>query len=163
MNEEQIAEVRRVRSAGKLIKNEVLVVFIDLESRDTVTSYARNLASQKDAQGNPTAGLRLDIPSQLMGIFKLLEAHGRKLRARYGPDFKRHVRFDDSERSLFLNVKLPGEESWSHVSPSLARSIEKEDEQSAATRGRYGYSKPTGSPLIHGDGNRRPRTFESGR
>ena len=78
-------------------KIEVLVDFIDLESRDTVTSYARNLATHKDVQGDPNAGLSLDVPSQLMGDFKLLKAHSRKLRARYGPEFKCHisVRFTD--------------------------------------------------------------------
>ena len=56
MNQDMIESVRRLRSPNPRIKSEVLVVFIDLESRDAVTAYARNLAKHMDLEGNPTAG-----------------------------------------------------------------------------------------------------------
>ena len=100
--------------------HEVLVVFVDLEVRDIVTSYARNLAGRTAPDGSPTAGLRLDVPVHLMGIFRLLENHGKALRDRYGPDFRRPIRFDDSARSLFLN-NLLGQESVRALRDPLLR------------------------------------------
>ena len=75
-------------------------MFCDLEARDLVTSYARNLASKVGSDGKPTAGLRMNIPPRLMSLFKLLEAHGRRLKQRYGTELKRHVHFDDDDLYL---------------------------------------------------------------
>ena len=110
MSDEQIEDVRRLRAGGR-IHDEVLIIFSDLESRDSVASYARSLADHVDDSGRPRAGLRMDVPPFLMSVFKLLEEHGRKMRARYGPEFKRHIRFDDAARSLYLNVRIPGEQT----------------------------------------------------
>ena len=138
MDQNKIETVRRIRS-GQRIQDEALVVFVNLESRDLVTSYAHNLAECVDTNGRPTAGLRMDIPPKLMSLFKLLENHGRCLKIRYGPEFKRHVRFDDAEHSLFLNVRLPGEEGWTRISADFVRSISREIEMSSETRNRLGY------------------------
>ena len=35
---------------------------------------------------------------------------------------KRHIKFDDYLGSLYANVKLPGDASWTRVSPEMARS-----------------------------------------
>ena len=61
-------------------------MLVYLESRDLVISYTRNLSEAGGADGSPTAGLRLDIPIHLMGVFKLLKNHGHK---KCGKDFKR--------------------------------------------------------------------------
>ena len=140
MEEERISEIRRMRTGGTRIKDEALVVFIDAETRDFVTGFARNLANAVDTNGNPTAGLRMDIPIQLMSVFKLLETHGRKMRDRYGKEFKRHIRYDDSARSLYLNVKLPQEENWTRISPGFARSMAEEEESGREMRDRFGTS-----------------------
>ena len=122
MRDELIEDIRRLRSSGAgRINNEVLVIFCDIESRDLVTAHSKHLSTAVDDQGNPKAGLRLDIPLHLMSTFKSLEAHGHKMRMRYGNDFKRHVRFDDDRKSLYLNVRLPGERLWTRISPDFAR------------------------------------------
>ena len=174
MRDERITDIRRLRSPGaSRIKDEVLVVFCDLENRDLVTSYARNLANHVDKDGSPSAGLRMDIPVQLMGTFRLLENHGKALRDRYGPEFRRHIRYDDQNRSLFLNIRIPGESSWTRISPALAQSFAEEKERSASTRDRLGlvatnrstFSPPAlmrGPPQqvqIQGTTYRRPRSI----
>ena len=122
MNDERIAEVRRLRLSGAgRIKDKVLVIFCGIESRDTVTSYAKSLAEQVSSDGTPLAGLRMEIPSHLMGLIRLLEGHGRNLKKKYGAEFKRHIRFYDTERSLYLNVRLPGDDAWTRIGP-LGRS-----------------------------------------
>ena len=164
MDDSKIQEIKRIRHAGGKFKDEALIVFVDLESRDVVASYARNLSDRVDSAGNPTAGLRIDIPSHLMGTFKLLENHGRQLRERYGPDFKRHVRFGDTEKSLFLNIRLPSDQVWTRISPAFARSIASEYESSHEARSKYGpraassASSNSTTPIIYGASLRRPRT-----
>ena len=71
--------------------------------------------------GIPTAGLRLEIPEELMGQFRLLSRFGARLRARHGSGTKRHIKFDDLEGALFMNIKLPGDEAWSRVTAETAR------------------------------------------
>ena len=103
------------------LNNEVLVTFFCPRKRDMLMSGTPNLASFTDSAGRPTAGLRLEIPKELDPTFKLILRFGTRLRARHGEGTKRHVRFDDFEASLYINVKLPGDTEWSRVSPALAK------------------------------------------
>ena len=133
VDQTKIEEIRRMRTPNNgRIKQEVLVVFIDSEVRDTVASHARNLANQISKEGLPLAGLRMDIPPHLMNTFKLLENHGHELRNGHGEDFKCHIRFDDEAKSLYLNVKIPNESTWTRVEPALARSYADSAESQAA-------------------------------
>ena len=102
------------------IKDEVLVNFFNSEDRDLVYAHARNLAKQ---QGK--AGIRLEIPQHLRPEFKLLEGHGNNIRNLYGPAVKRSIRFDDSECSLVLNMKLSADDPWVSVSVEQARETKK--------------------------------------
>ena len=72
MEEELIAEIRRVRTARNSgARDEVLVIFKEIEARDTVASYARNLGSHmKD--GRATAGMRTEVPNHLRGVYNVL-------------------------------------------------------------------------------------------
>ena len=45
---------------------------------------------------------------------------GTRFRARHGAGAKRHIKFDDYEGSLYVNVKLPGDTNWTRISPSMA-------------------------------------------
>ena len=106
-------------TAGNLNK-EALVTFYCPRKRDVVVANSPNLSNLMD-NGVPTAGLRLEIPNELMSQFRLLTRFGTRLRARHGAGTKRHVKFDDIEGSLYMNIKLPGDESWSKVSVETAR------------------------------------------
>ena len=120
---EDIISITRVMEGGapEEIRDEVLVRFRDRRVRDTVMASSVNLAGCIDQAGRPTAGTRLEIPHELKDTFRLLSRFGTRLRARHGAGTKRHFKFDDYNGSMYANVKLPGDENWTRVSPEMAR------------------------------------------
>ena len=96
-------------------------VFKDPSIRDLVARHASNLSEAKDRNGKPAAGMRIEIPPYLGGTFKMLENHGHSLRRKHGPMLKRHIKFDDMELSMYLDVRLPGENEWVKVTPEFAK------------------------------------------
>ena len=99
--------------SGPGVRSEILVRFKDISTRDMVMGAAAKLAAFMDSEGRATAGMRMEVPGRLQQSFRVLFKYGQNLRAR-------HVKFCDLERSLFLNVKLPGDENWSRVSLDVA-------------------------------------------
>ena len=124
VRQDDIESVRRVIDSsvrGAPNREEVLVTFFDKAVRDTVVSHSINLSGMVDSGGKPTAGLRLEIPKELEGTFKLLSRFGTRLRARHGVGTKRHIKFDDFNGSLYTNIRLPGDETWTKISPKTAQ------------------------------------------
>ena len=124
LSEDSVESVRRIYpakhrnrpgSAGR-VRDEVRVLFKDVETRDMVYSYASNLADKRE-----TAGMRLEVPSHLLGQFKTLERYGRHLKTAHGPAVKWHIRFDDSELAMFLNIKLSDQDQWTKIDFVSAR------------------------------------------
>ena len=136
MDESQICEIRRVRtSRNSGTVEEVLVVFRDIEARDLVASYAKNLAPFT-RDGRPTAGMRTEVLSHLRGVYNLLQSHGYRLRQRYGDQLRRTIKFDEFNRSFYLSVKLPDEDDWSRISPETARLAQQAEELSSPDKAR---------------------------
>ena len=122
VSEAMIDCIRRApQPSGPAVRDEVLVVFKLAATRDLVMGASSKLAPYMDGEGRSTAGLRMEVPQHLQQHFKVLFRYGQNLRARHGPGTRRHVKFDDVERTLFLNAKLPGDESWSRVSYEVAK------------------------------------------
>ena len=118
---DSIEMVARVHiPSGPGVQLEALITFREPGTRDQVIGCAAKLANCVDGNGKPTAGMRIEVPRQLQQDFRVLFKYGQTLRARHGQGTRRHVKFDDVSRSLYLNVRLPGDESWSRVSTSLA-------------------------------------------
>ena len=97
-------------------------------------SSSSNLASKVNREGKTTAGIRLEIPPELDGTFRLLSRFGTRLRARHGTGTKRHIKFDDYTASLYTNIKLPGDNSWTNITPRMAKedleaSVQEENSQ----------------------------------
>ena len=116
---------RKNNSRATRINNEVLVTFVDVATRDTVFSYASNLARFRSDPDPP--GIRLEYPSFLTGAFRTLERYGLLMKAKFGPQLKRSIKFDDSSMSLLIDVLIPGDSTWTKVSLELARdAVEKE-------------------------------------
>ena len=116
-----IEEVTKVLlPSGPGVTDEVLIRFRDVALRDTVMGTASKLATFMDRDGRATAGIRIEVPPRLQQSFRVLFKYGSNLRARHGAGTKRHVKFCDVEQSLYLNVKLPGDEQWSRVSLEVA-------------------------------------------
>ena len=89
----------------------------------------------------------MEVPDFLGGTFKLLERHGHALRAKHGPELKRHIKFDDEELSLFLNVRLPAQDNWIKVPLEFVRRIRKESTAKTAEHFRDCLSTgPTSAP-----------------
>ena len=68
----------------------------------------------KEENNRPTAGIRVAVPAHLKQTEKLLNEYGRRLRIKQRGT-KHHVKYDDGEMCLYLNVKLRDEERWSRV------------------------------------------------
>ena len=58
-------------------RNEVVVKFFDKQKRDLVASSSPSLASRIDKEGKPTAGIRMEIPADLMDTFRLLSPQSK--------------------------------------------------------------------------------------
>ena len=121
IGEDMIEAVDKVPiPSGPGVREEVLVRFKLRSTRDSVIGAAAKLADHKDQDGRPTAGMRIEVPPRLQQPFRILFKYGQTLRSRHGQGTRRHVKFDDLTRSLYLNVKLPNDTEWSRVSLDLA-------------------------------------------
>ena len=123
VGQDDVEDVRRVAGERPVdgIRDEVIVVFKDPRKRVFAMAHSVNLAEYVDQTGRPTAGTRLEVPEELGDTLRLLARFGTRLRARHGAGTKRHIKFDDYNGSMFANVKLPGDATWTRVSPSMAR------------------------------------------
>ena len=170
---EAVSRVIEDLPRNSLCRHEVLVTFISSTVRDNVVSHSANLAPCVDDGGKPTAGIRLEIPRELNDTFRLLSRFGTRLRARHGAGTKRHIKFDDFTGSLYSNVKLPGDETWTRVSPATAREdlLASVKEENVCTRKRLAtklvpgprerlnqpVQGPAGDPVAAGLATGRPR------
>ena len=116
-----IEKIERVRDDPMNDRDEVIVTFFDKDKRDLVISSSPSLSSKFDREGRPTAGIRLEIPEELTETFRLLSRFGTRLRARHGAGTKRHIKFDDFRGTLYTNIKLPGDNTWTKVTAAMAR------------------------------------------
>ena len=107
--------------SGVAAKREVVVTFTHISTRDSVVGASARLAQYIDDNRKPTAGIRMEIPRRLRAAFASLYKYGQQLRSRHGEGTRKHVKFEDNNRTLYLNVKLPGDETWSRVSLEVAR------------------------------------------
>ena len=141
LGQDSVESIRRLstrRSTGRpaRIHNEVLVTFVDVATRDTVFSYASNLSKFRSAQDPP--GIRLEYPNRLTATFRTLEKYGILMKAKFGPQFKRSIKYDDSNMSLLIDVLIPGDDVWTKVSLELAKEVVEKSNarESAKTRDR---------------------------
>lgn len=107
LNIEQVDKIEQGRRS--LIQNEVRVVFASSRERDIVQSYASNLAK---VQGK--AGIRMELPEHLRGLFKTFEAHSASLRRRF-PGLKRAIKYNDQTQSLCMDVRMPDKMRWHKI------------------------------------------------
>ena len=121
--------IRQRTQPGARHHQEVLVRMEDPESRELLLSHSRNLGKYIDGDGNPTAGLRMEVPHFLMGTYKLLEHFGYGLRQRYGWETRRIIKYDDIDMSFYLTYKLPGANEWCRATTAMAKATRERDEQ----------------------------------
>ena len=126
---EKITRLQQPRRSK--VHSEVLVRMSSHNSRDVVQSYAANLAS---ANGN--AGLRLEVPEHLLSLFRRFESHAANLREAYG-QIKRSIRFDDTNRSLCMDVKLPST-GWHRIDKDCMAQIVRSRNSQSGVQGTQG-------------------------
>jgi len=134
-----IVRVRRVRGAGPSLPDECLVTFREIAIRDLVCSHAKNLGEQNLKEGEQRANIRLEIPAHLRETFRTLDTHGHILKTKYGRAFRRHIRYDDENRSRVLEVRTKPGERWERISPDTARferRVREERERKKMTKGK---------------------------
>ena len=141
------------KQSGTNVEKEAIVVFKEVETRDSVIGASSKLGNCINDNGQPKAGIRLEIPPSLKSDFNTLRRFGQLLRSRHGQGTRRHVKFEDSDRSLFLNVKLPGDKRWSRVNLEFAkRSLNSRQQlDSQEMESRFDLNGPIAAP------NSRPR------
>ena len=116
-----IEQITRVRSSPRAKQyDEVLVLFRETGVRETILSYARNLNTYIEG-GQPTAGIRMEIPRFLQATYRLLDTYGWEIRQKNGKETRRIIKFDHIERNLYLTYRLPYAEDWLKVTPAMAR------------------------------------------
>ena len=73
--------------------------------------------------------MRLELTDSLKGSYRILEEHGLAVRELYGKDTKRNIKFDDHNRDLMVDIKLPGSVKWHNVTIDQARSAKRMREE----------------------------------
>ena len=116
--------------------------------------------------------MRLDYPAHLGSDYRVLDAYGARLRGRFGEGFKRGLKFNDDEQTLFMDICLPGSNEWIRVTPAMAKedrgSITIENENEARRKIQEGLSRLpllTGAnsiPVQPSDNNQNLRNIWSG-
>ena len=121
MSVERVRRTRTSPSANAYM--EACITFKEPDDRDFVASRAVNLAALVKADGQPMAGVRLDIPGFLMPTFRDLNSYAFHARKTHGKRTKTHIKFDDSNASLILELRLPSSDNWLRVLPAKAREL----------------------------------------
>ena len=129
-----VESIRRM-SHSRFTPNEVLVAFKDAQLRDTIIGRSGMLSEMVNKQENnrPTAGIRVVVPEHMRRVGKLLGEYGRRIRHKH-KGTKHHIKFDDAEHCLFLNVKLQGDNFWSRVYEENAETWIKQMRREEASR-----------------------------
>ena len=96
---------------------EVCVRFKETDDRDFVASRVVNLGGLVKEDGKPKAGIRIDVPNHLLSIFKDLNNYAYNVRKTHSKKAKMHIKYDDINMSLVLELKLPHSENWLKISP----------------------------------------------
>ena len=123
IQDESVVEVRRVPGRRKNANiNEVVVSFDTVQTRDSIASYAANLALWRGKDNTTKASLRLEIPDFLCGVFRVLERHAHQLKAGQS-FFKRSIKFDDVNQTLFLDYCTREGGQWQRIHYEEAASL----------------------------------------
>ena len=110
----------RPGNPNRVVYSEVTVEFRSQEVRDMVMAQGPKLSGYIDDNKRPTCGLRQEVPAHLLPVFKTLHRYGMNLRKKIGNHVKKHIKFDDFNKGLFIQVKVEDGGEWINVSPEEA-------------------------------------------
>ena len=99
-----------------------------------VTMRGGYLASYVDSNNKPLAGIRMDIPMYLTGTFKLLSTYGYKLKQIHGEGTRRYIKYNETNLSLYLDVKTPDSDEWLKITLNQAKELQEVRDQTHMRR-----------------------------
>ena len=135
VHDNQIERARRALYTRKTSSTlEAVATFSSVFARDRVSAHGKNLRPYFDEQDRPTAGMKIDFPPFLSKTFRILEWYRAEMRRNHGPGTRRNIRFNDDDLSLYLDVKLPGDDHWHRVEQDMAEDFKRKCETVAKTR-----------------------------
>ena len=108
---------------------EIRDSFLNQFMRDKLSSKGRLLADCRDQEGWPTTGLRIDVPDYLGRDYKVLTEYGFRMWRAHGEGTRRYVKYDGDNYGLYLELRLPGAQSYLRITPQMARSFLEERER----------------------------------
>ena len=164
-----ITEAKRVKvGRARDRREEILVRFVDVETRDRIATYARNLGDYVE-NGKPTATFRHDIPVHLSEHHRTLMQYGHALRNRYGKELRRNVRFDDVGKKFCIDILIPGNDKWETVSyeralqdcKQQANEIERKRGDAFSSKPAAAISLQSGLPVQHDSASGSTSSFTS--
>ena len=139
-----ITRVRRTKYTRRSTATlEAAVTFDTIYARDRVSAHGRNLRHYTDDQDKPTAGMKLDYPNHLTKTFRNLEWYGAEMRRIHGDGTRRNMRFDDVNKTLYLDVRLPNREYWHRVDEGMAEVYKKQRDEANRIRSRSALENPS--------------------
>ena len=148
LDEDKVGVFTALRSVSPpgagLIYDEIVALFATPQIRDMVMSRGPKLAGFVDKDRKPTCGLRQEIPNHLVPSFRILHKYGINLKKR-APDAKKHIKFDDYNRTLFIQVKVDEDSEWINVSVDEASNTIKKSDAKRSQRLRSLFSPDTGT------------------
>lgn len=120
----KIIKLRRTRiSPNAHAYLEVCLTFEEIDDRDFIASLAVNLGDLVQSDGCPQAGILMDVPGFLLPTFRDLNSYAFNVRKSHGKKTKTHIKFDDANASLLLELKLPASDNLLRTSPTQAREL----------------------------------------
>ena len=147
-------EVRRVEAdrlrIPSVIFDEVIVQFEDTRLRDRVAGRGIRLAGFIDHERKPTCGIRMEVPSHLLPAFRVLQRYSFSLKRKF-PSMKKHIKYDDFVRSIFLQIKIDDSSEWMNISPEEANSSLKRGDIRRNGRLRSALSPENEIPSVRGE------------
>ena len=117
IGDDLIMDVRKIANRKRnaaTVQDEAIITFDSVQTRDIVASYASNLSTWRLNNKGVNAGLRLEVPDHLCGVFRVLERHAHNLKSQ-NPYFRRSIKYDDVELSLVLDYCTEINGKWERV------------------------------------------------
>ena len=120
LHESAVLDVKKIPGRRKsFAQNEVVITCDSVQTRDCIASYAANLAKWRGENESQRAGLRLEIPDNLCGVFRVLERYAHQMKGKHA-FFKRSIKYDDVNLSLVLDYCTEEGGEWHRIDYSEA-------------------------------------------
>ena len=99
------------------VKDQVIVTFDSIRTRDELKSAARNLSGT-----DRSVGLQLEAPDHLRSHYQAFQKLGFQIKSKH-PALKRNVKFDDVDMALVMDIQTSSTADWKTITYVEARGL----------------------------------------